>query len=61
MQENIGKQIIINIKKCIMGSEFFLSSFTSYGDIKSGSKSLERLTNGTVIIRLANGIYLYPK
>ena len=44
-----------------MGSEFFLSSFTSYGDIKSGSKSLERLTNGAVFIRLANGIYLYPK
>ena len=33
----------------------------SYGDIKSVSKSLERLTNDAVIIRLANGIYLYPK
>ncbi len=40
MQENIGKQIIINIKKRGMGSVFFLSSFTSYGDIKSVSKSL---------------------
>lgn len=33
----------------------------SYGDIKSVSKSLERLTKEAVIIRLANGIYLYPK
>lgn len=61
MQESIGKQIIINIKKRGRGSIFFPNSFMSYGDIKSVSKSLERLTNDAVIIRLANGIYLYPK
>lgn len=61
MQENIGKQIVNNIKKCGRGSIFFPNSFVSYGDIKSVSKSLERLTNDAVIIRLANGIYLYPK
>ena len=61
MQENIGKRIVNNIKKCGRGSIFFPNSFVSYGDIKSVSKSLERLTNDAVIIRLANGIYLYPK
>lgn len=61
MQENIGKQIVSSIKKCGRGSIFFPSSFTAYGDIKSVSKSLERLTNDAVIVRLANGIYLYPK
>jgi hypothetical protein len=61
MQENIGKKIVNNIKKCGRGTIFFPSSFISYGDIKAVFKSLERLTNNAVIIRLANGIYLYPK
>ena len=61
MEENIGKRIVNNLKKCGRGSIFFPNSFVSYGDIKSVSKSLERLTNAAVIIRLANGIYLYPK
>ena len=61
MEENIGKKIVNNIKKCGGGTIFFPSTFMSYGDIKSVSKSLERLTNDAVIIRLANGIYLYPK
>lgn len=61
MEENIGKKIVNNIKKCGRGTIFFPSTFMSYGDIKSVSKSLERLTNDAVIIRLANGIYLYPK
>jgi hypothetical protein len=61
MQENIGKKIVNNIKKCGRGTIFFPSSFISYGDIKAVFKSLERLTNDAVIIRLANGIYLYPK
>ena len=61
MEENIGKRIVNNLKKCGRGSIFFPNSFVSYGDIKSVSKYLERLTNDAVIIRLANGIYLYPK
>ena len=61
MEENIGKRIVNNLKKCGRGSIFFPNSFVSYGDIKSVSKSLERLTKEAVIIRLANGIYLYPK
>ena len=61
MEGNIGKKIVNNIKKCGRGTIFFPSTFMSYGDIQSVSKSLERLTNDAVIIRLANGIYLYPK
>ena len=44
MEENIGKRIVNNLKKCGRGSIFFPNSFVSYGDIKSVSKSLERLT-----------------
>ena len=58
MEENIGKKIVNYIKKCGGGTIFFPSTFMSYGDIKSVSKSLERLTNDAVIIRLSNGIYL---
>ena len=58
---SIENKILNKIKKCGRGSIFFPSSFTAYGDIKSVSKSLERLTNDSFIIRLSNGIYLYPK
>lgn len=61
MRQNIGRRIVNNIKKCGRETIFFPSTFMSYGDINSVSKSLERLTNDAVIIRLANGIYLYPK
>jgi hypothetical protein len=45
MEENIGKKIVNYIKKCGGGTIFFPSTFMSYGDIKSVSKSLERLTS----------------
>jgi len=61
MQETIGRKIISNIKKCGRGTIFFPGNFATYGDIKSVSKTLERLNNDEIIIRLSNGIYLYPK
>lgn len=42
-------------------NNFFPGNFATYGDIKSVSKTLERLNNDEIIIRLSNGIYLYPK
>lgn len=59
MQESIGKQIVSSIKKCGRGTIFFPNSFTSLGDIKSVSKSLERLTNDAVIVRLVPPSDLY--
>ena len=61
MQENIGKQIVRRIKKCGRGTIFFPSSFPAYGDIKSVSKSLERLTNDAVFVRPANVTDPYPR
>lgn len=61
MHEIIGRKIISNIKKCGRGTIFFPGNFATYGDIKSVSKTLERLNNDEIIIRLSNGIYLYPK
>lgn len=61
MHETIGRKIISNIKKCGRGTIFFPGNFATYGDIKSVSKTLERLNNDEIIIRLSNGIYLYPK
>lgn len=43
------------------GSIFFASDFTSYGEAKTIGKSLERLTAKENIVRLARGIYTYPK
>jgi hypothetical protein len=43
------------------GNIFFPSDFTTYGDAKAVSKSLERLTHKGNIIRLARGIYTYPE
>lgn len=43
------------------GSIFFPSDFTSCGEVKAVGKSLERLTDKGDIIRLARGIYTYPK
>lgn len=40
---------------------YFPGNFAAYGDMISISKSLECLNNEGIIIRLANGICLYPK
>lgn len=54
IQENIGKQIIRSIKQCGSGSTFFPSSYTTYGDIKAVSKSLELLINVEATVRQTN-------
>jgi hypothetical protein len=49
------------IKRKGRGSIFFPSDFTSCGNVKVVGKSLERLTTKGNIVRLARGIYTYPK
>ena len=58
---SIEDRILNAIKAKGRGSIFFPSDFTSYGEVKAVGKSLERLTTKGKIIRLARGIYLYPK
>ena len=58
---SIEDNILTAIQAKGRGSMFFPSDFTSYGEVKAVGKSLERLTAKGEIVRLARGIYLYPK
>lgn len=58
---SIEENIWTAIKAKGRGSIFFPSDFTSYGEVKAVGKSLERLTSKGNIVRLARGIYTYPK
>jgi hypothetical protein len=61
MMESIDDKVILNISKRGRGTVLFASEFTRYGNAKSVSKALERLTAEGKIIRVARGIYCYPK
>ena len=49
------------MQKCGRGSAFFSADFVRFGESKSVAKALERLANSGRIIRVARGIYCYPK
>jgi hypothetical protein len=59
--ESIHDKIFNKISKCGRGIVFFSSDFVSAGEAKSVLKALERMTNDRRIIRLAKGLYCYPK
>ena len=59
--QNIEDKIYSKVKKCGRGVIFSSSDFTRYGEPKSVLKSLERMTTSGTIIRVARGIYCYPK
>lgn len=59
--QSIENKIFINIKKCGRGKEFFASDFSTYGEAKAVSKALSNLVKKQVLIKLATGIYYYPK
>ena len=61
MTQSIDNKIKTKMAKCGRGSAFFSSDFIAFGEPKSVAKSLERLTNAGTIIRVARGIYCYPK
>ena len=43
------------------GKLLFVSDFTQYGNYDTVRKSLQRLANKGIIIRISKGIYYYPK
>lgn len=49
------------MKKAKRGLVFFATDFTAYGNAKSCSKALERLTEQEKIMRVARGIYTIPQ
>jgi len=59
--QNIDDKILAKVSKCGRGTIFFPNDFISIGETKSVLKALERMTNDGIIIRLAKGIYCYPK
>jgi len=61
MTESIQKKIENKIKTMKRGSIVFPSTFDVFGDVEVVKKSLLRLANRDVLIRLAHGVYLYPK
>lgn len=49
------------ITKSEKGKLFFISDFYQYGNYDTVRKTLQRLANKEVIIRISQGIYYYPK
>jgi predicted transcriptional regulator of viral defense system len=60
MQTTIN-QTESKIKNFKHGKIFFLDDFAGLGTPEAIKKSLQRLTNSGLLVRLANGIYWYPK
>jgi hypothetical protein len=59
--QSIENKILNRIKKCGRGKEFFASDFAVYGDSKAVSKALSNLVKKQTLIKLATGIFYYPK
>lgn len=59
--QDIEDKIYNKVRKCGRGVIFSSSDFTRYGEPKSVLKSLERMAASGTIIRVARGIYCYPK
>ena len=54
-------QIESKIKNYKRGKIFFSDDFAKLGTSDAVRKSLQRITNSGLLVRLANGIYWYPK
>jgi hypothetical protein len=60
MQHSVNK-IESKIKNYKRGKIFFIDNFAALGTPDAVKKSLQRLTLAGLLVRLANGIYWYPK
>ena len=61
MAVSIENKIIEYCKKCGRGKVIFPSDFARYGEQKAVNKAMERLTADNLLVRVARGIYCYPK
>ena len=59
--QSIDDKILSNIKKRGRGSIFFANDMVQYGQRQSVLKALERMAAAGMILRVARGIYCYPK
>ena len=59
--QSIDDKILNKVRKCGRGTILSSTDFTNIGEPKSVLKALERMANNETIIRVARGIYCYPK
>ncbi len=59
--QSVENKIITSIKKQGRGKIFSAYNFSKFSDNNSIHVALMKLTKSGLLIRLANGIYLYPK
>lgn len=57
----IEDKILNKVKKCGRGRLYSASDFAAYGSAVSVAKALERLTRKGGLVRIARGLYCYPK
>jgi len=57
----VENKIFESLKSREKGIVIFVSDFLDYGNSESVKKALLRLNEKEIIVRLAHGIYLYPK
>jgi len=61
MTQSIENTILNSIKKRGRGTVFFSSDYSKVGEKSAVLKALERMAAGGTIVRVARGIYCYPK
>lgn len=59
--KSIVSEIEYKLKSGRKGKILFAADFSSFGLPKAVNKAMERLTESGLLIRLAQGIYLYPQ
>lgn len=59
--ESIEDKILTSLRKCGRGVAFTPARFAHYGTAAAVQKAIERLTADEHIIRVARGVYCYPK
>lgn len=57
----VSNKIENKIEKLKKGKLIFITDFSQYGNYDTVRKSLQRLVNKKIIIRISKGIYFYPK
>ena len=61
MAESVEKQVLKSIYNHKRGKIFFPSNFSKYGSSTAVRQALNRLEDKGILLRLARGIYLFPK
>ena len=59
--QSIDDKIVNSLSKCGRGVAFSAARFAHYGNADAVRKAIARLCNKNTVIRLAKGIYYYPK